>query len=388
MSRQQTETETVAKRSYAGRWIGQALTNTWRIFREHLAFTVISLVGAAAAIFLVAPVLLGPDSATIVSQELTLAALAAAGSVVLVFFVVSLWSLLTAPAAMERKELAAEVARTKAVEAERDGLATDLAELRDRIDRSRLRVEVVNDSEPLRPVESSNAAMARFIQSEDHALTDEFRASGGKKPGGGPLSAVYDSLHRETRSAEEYIVEVREYLTAVSQSWHRAIAAAAIDRRIAQLLLTVHNTGDIGYSGVEVEVTLPEGWNAGWEEGDLWEDDHPDRPAVWGSKTLSSITSSITPIHERLDGNEPGTIRERPEGVRVRWKAFDLPADRDHMLAAVRLFVAESFAGQSMALRWTAASASGGRPVEGTVGVRVSATPASPAELLLPREGD
>lgn len=388
MSRRQTQNEPAAKRSYAGRWIGEALTNTWRIFRGHLAVTAISLVGAAAAIFLVAPLLLGPDSGALVSQELTLAALAAVGSVVLVLFAVLLWSLLTAPVAMERYELAAEGARTTAAEAERDRLATELAELRGRIDHSRLRVEVANDSDPLRPLENSNAAMTRFIQSEDHALTDEFRVSGGKKPGGGPLSAAYDSLHRETRSAEDYIVEVREYLTAISQKWDRAIAAAAIDQGVAQLLLTVHNTGDIGYAGVEVEVTLPEGWNAGWEEGDLWEDDHPDRPAVWGSKTLASITSSITPISDRRDADEPGTIRERPDGVRVRWKSFDLPADRDQMLAPVRLSIPESYAGQSMALRWTAASASGGRPVEGTVGVRVSATSASAAELLLPREDD
>lgn len=375
------------QRSYAWRWFAHALSNTWRIFREHLAFTLLGLAGAAVALFVLAPTLLGPGSDAIVSQELTLAVLAALGSVVLVLLAVLLWSLLTAPAALEREALDSERARTATAEGERDRVAAELAELRDRIDRSRLRVEVVNDSQPLRPAESSNAAMADFIQAEDHALMDRLRSGyDGGRGSRGPFAMITDPFGGDSRDEAEFTAEVREYLTGTSQTWPRPLAAAAVDRRIAQLLLTTRNTGDVAYEGVEVEVTLPPDWKAAWDEGDLWEEDHPERPKEWGTRSVAFLASSgahLGSIVRPAESYDPGTIREEASGVRVRWKPFDLRADRDQRLEPVLLFVPETYAGQTVTLRWTAASVTSGRPEAGTVEVQVSATSASPAELLL-----
>lgn len=383
--------DSATERGYGRRWIGHALRNTWRLFREHALGAVLTLIGTALALYLLAPTLLGPDSGEVVAQELTLAALAAIGSVAVVFLAFLMWSLLTAPAAMERAALDVERQRTTTATAERHQLQREFDELYQRIDRARLHVEVLNDSDPVRPAASSSAAMAAFIKAEDHALMDALR--GGDDGGRGarrPLGIGFDPLAGDSRDDGEFTAEVREYLTGLHQNWPGVLAAAAVDRGIAELLLTVRNTGEVAYEGVELELTLPAGWNAAWDEGDLWEESHPERPKEWGAKPVAFLASSIAGLHNLtpINRDEPGTIRDHAAGARVRWKPFDLRADRDQMLDRVRLYVPETAAGQTIPLRWTAASVTGGRPVEGTVEVQVSADVASPAELLLPPRDD
>lgn len=381
--------DSATNRGYGRRWIGHALGKTWRLFREHAVGAVLTLVGTALALYVLAPALLGPDSDELVAEELTLALMAAVGSVIAVFLAFLLWSLLTAPATMEREALALERQHTARARGERDRVQRELDELRERIDRSRLRLEVLNDGKPLRPAESSNAAMAAFIKAEDHALMDALRdGNDGGRRGRGPIGVAWDSLSGDSREEGEFIAEVREYLTGLHQNWPAVLAAAAVDRGIAELLLTARNTGEVAYEGVEVEVTLPAGWNAAWDEGDLWEESHPERPKEWGAKSVNFLASSVAGLRTiaPINHEEPGTIREHVDGVRVRWRPFDLRADRDQMLDRVRLFVPETAAGQTVPLRWTAASVTSGRPVERTVEVHVSADVASPAELLLPRD--
>lgn len=366
-------------RSYAPRWIGRALSDTWPGVREHMLLAALGVLGTAIALYLFAPGLLGPDSEELVSEELLLAVLAAVGSLGVVLIAVFIWSLLTAPAVMEQERLAVERARTAAVEAERDEARSELADLRDRTDRAKLRLEVVNDSDPLRPVSSSNAAMAEFIKSESHLFSGAYE-SYQPRP--------FETIGGEYRSSDEYTTEVRDYLTALSQRWDRTIAAAAVDRGVAELLLTVRNTGDVGYQDVAIEVTLPDGWNAAWDEGELWEEGLPERPELFGNKSVTFMAASATynTVMSRAEALQPGTIRERDGGVIIRWNPFDLPSDRDHALEPVRLFIPDGHSGQTVALRWTAASVHGGRPTEGQMEIHVSATPAEPADLLIPAD--
>ena len=159
-----TEPRDQDRRSYARRWFGHAADETWRIFREHLALTALGLIGTALALYFLAPFVLGPDSSRIVTEELLLAALAALGSILVVLLALFVWSFFAAPAALERQTRSAHTEREAVLRNERDTARRERDELAERIDRARLRLQVINDSDPLPAVASSNAVMADFIK--------------------------------------------------------------------------------------------------------------------------------------------------------------------------------------------------------------------------------
>lgn len=295
--------------------------------------------------------------------------------------VVFVWEFINAPAALERE--AGALSSTRRLALERD-LATErqaLADLRNRIDASRLRIELIDESGAIATVAIGQEAKARFLQSEKQAFIEPLTR---EKPRSGSIFDI--DIYGESRGQKRYVEEVREYLTALDERWLPALADAAVDRGIAELLLVARNTAQVGVAGVEIQLSLPEDFDAAWDEGDLWQEDLPERPMMWGTYNamtfMPNIRSTVSP------SPPPGDMERRGGFLIVTWEPFALTAKRSEPLAPVRLFVPETYGGHTIKVPWRAASVPGGEPIAGEVELTFAAEPVAPDALLLPRERD
>jgi hypothetical protein len=364
-------------RRYGRRWFRYALGATWRFFRANVAWSVVGLVGAAAGIFILTPAFLGSSRPDLVREEILLAVFAFTGSAILVLLGVFVWEFINAPAALEREAAALAATRRQALERDLASEQQGHADLRNRIDASRLRIELIDESGVIATVASSQEAKTRFIESEKQALLEPLTQEK-------PRRSIFDiDIYGESRSQQRYMHEVREYLTALNERWLPALTNAAVDRGIAELLLVAKNNAEVGVAGVEIQLSLPDDLDAAWDEGELWQEDLPDRPTMWGSYNAMTFIPDIIPSTSR---RPPGHIERRGGRVVITWEPFALTSKRSQPLAPVRLFVPDTYSGQTINGAWSAASVPGGEPITGEVELSIATGPVAPDALLLPPE--
>jgi hypothetical protein len=268
----------------------------------------------------------------------------------------------------------------------RDHLEQDLAaerrahaELRDRIDASRLRIEVIDESGPLAAVATNDTVKARFIESEKQTLIAPL-----KKPKPQSRWPWEIDIYGESRNQTRFLTELNEYVAALDERWLPALANAAVDREVTELLLVARNNAEVGVSGVEIQVHLPDDFDAAWDEGDLWQEGLPDRPAAWGSYNAMTFLPDISPSSPM--SRSPGEIERRDGRLVITWDPLALTSKRNQPLAPVRLFVPDTYAGRTIKVVWNAASVPGGEPITGELALTFGPDPIEPEKLLLPRE--
>lgn len=366
---------------YGRRWFGYALAATWRFFRTNVAWSVVGLIGAAAGIFFLTPAFLGSNRPDLVREEILLALFAFIGSAVLLLLVVFVWEFINAPAALEQESAALSSTRRQALERDLAAERQAHTDLRNRIDASRLRIGLIDESGPIATVASGDDAKTRFIESEKQALLEPLTREKSR------VRSIFDiDLYGESRSQERYIKEVREYLTALDERWLAALMDAAVDRGVAELLLVAKNNAEVGVAGVEIQVSLPDDFEAAWDDGELWQEDLPDRPAMWGSYNAMTFVPDISSSISRSP--PPGEIERRAGFLVITWEPFALTSKRSQPFAPVRLFVPDSYAGQRIKVRWSAASVPGGEPISNEIELTFAPDPVAPEALLLPAERD
>lgn len=352
---------------------------TWRFFRSNVAWSIVGLVGAAAGIYLLTPVFLGSDRPDLVREEILLALFAAAGSAVLLSIVVFAREFINAPAAMEREADARAATRHDHLEQDLAAERRAHAELRDRIDASRLRIALIDESGPLAAVATNDEVKARFIESETQTLIAPL-----KQPKPQSRWPWEIDIYGESRSQKRFLTELNEYLAALDERWLPALANAAVDREVTELLLATRNNAEVGVSGVEIQVHLPDDFDAAWEEGDLWQEGLPDRPAAWGSYNAMTFFPDIIPSSPM--SRSRGEIERRNGRLVITWDPFALTSKRSQPLAPVRLFVPGAYTGRTITVAWNAASVPGGEPIAGELDLTFAPDPMQPEKLLLPRE--
>jgi hypothetical protein len=79
---------------------------------------------------------------------------------------------------------------------------------------------------------------------------------------------------------------------------------------------------------------------------------------MWGSYNVMTFVPDISSSISRSP--PPGQIERRAGLVVITWEPFALTSKRSQALAPVRLFVPDSYAGQRIKVRWSAASVRGG----------------------------
>ncbi|GAA4324973.1 hypothetical protein BJY14_002576 [Actinomadura luteofluorescens] len=251
---------------------------------------------------------------------------------------------------------------------------------------TRLHTVLVADPPRIEAAPALDELLAGFTERErERLLAARYEppaaATDGAQPRGFFAAAAARAMvPPDPRSREEYAAEIEAYLEQVRRDVRDAVTGDLKDHRPAHLALTLVNTGEQPFAGVEVTVIVqsPEvrcidpNWETNSKNLDL-----PDPPKPCGTPPSSppliasfSHLQIPTPYRPHIPVLTNWEAEQRPEGVRISFDPIDLRAHARIVLEPVPLAIAPGTAGP-LSVHWTAAGIDAAGQDSGTIALTV-----------------
>jgi hypothetical protein len=178
-------------------------------------------------------------------------------------------------------------------------------------------------------------------------------------------------MSSETRSAEKYRAEVREYEAKAPKRYEALAHKRAVDTRLAPLELRASNRTELNFAQTQVTLRLPDDVLAFFDSDDI--DDELDDltpPLPWGERSLyASIVPRIAHVLPSLSAKDRRIDVE--DGVVVTLSPVDVRPLTKHDLDEVHLVLPAHYVGASLEIDWRATSISADGDASGALHVEV-----------------
>lgn len=177
-------------------------------------------------------------------------------------------------------------------------------------------------------------------------------------------------MTRETRTADEFKDEVRQYATQVPTRYQLLARKQAVDTRLATVALVVENPTEINFAKTQVTLRLPGDVLAYFDSDDLDSDLGDCRPPVpWGKHTihhsiaivprLGGILQNLRPDGRKIDSNGGEVVVTLPP--------VDVRPGTTHELEPIYLVIPDSYVGKTVEVAWRATSTGAAGDADGTL---------------------
>jgi len=265
--------------------------------------------------------------------------------------------------------------------------AADLARLTQRANPTgpRIALTVERDDRELQTVTYDDAAADAFVAREAERLQ---RWTPGR-------SITATLMLSERRDPERYDATVAQYLERLPARVRAHAGKVAIDRGIAELVLTIVNETDQNFASTLVTLRIPRGVPAFFSAGELEDLLQEWKPPVeWGLHNLdhslalarSELTRSFpSGLAETLAARE---IERTDDGVIVRHAPVHVRPRTPHLLDPVYLYLPESYAGETLEIPWRATSTSADGDASGVLVAPVASEPVDLTEAVTVSDAD
>ena len=376
-----------AGRLYGRRWLRHAFCAARDWFGLHLGILVVTVLGPSVGYFLFAYITAGSKGIDPAADATRWLLFGFAGTLLL-FSAAFLIQLAVTPAALERRQADAAHERQSVIEKDLAEARATIEKQRAESDASRLvELEVGLESRELLAVDVTEQAYREWFEAEKGRYIEGYRTKTAQDQANRSVPfgrGAFDYFDHDVRKGDQFVDEVGTYLDAMAGRWVAALRAAAINRKLAPLRLAVRNLRDVSIEGVELQVTLPDDVGAGWDDDAELDQELPEKPRMWGKKTMGAFPIGVRPMFDRTP--DPGRIERVNGQLLVTWDRFDLSGLSRHPLAPVSLFVPGGHAGQALAIEWKMASLRRRGVLTGTLQALTAPAPLPPLSVLQPEE--
>lgn len=230
-----------------------------------------------------------------------------------------------------------------------------------------LEAEVVGDE--LSALALPDAAFERWRDHEEEDLVNSLPPAPSRSD---PFSITPPSLIVDTRSRNEFVAEIDDYLQGSKRRWLSLAYREAMDARLAVVQLAIVNPGSRNFPATQVELNLPTGVLAFVDKSDpdvVF--DPPRRPSRYGTiprlTALDGLAAPARNAHEVDFRSGDGVVRFSPVDVRP---------GRRHQLPELHMGIPAERAGGTLTMTWRATSTGATSWTDGSLEFSVADQPA------------